>query len=196
MTPSNFDKNARTLFSSVLEPHGFSCEHSRYCTFSRQVSSGIWHFIAPDLSSNGAWFDVKVFPHAQELEPLFEQRFPDDLGIPTDSWSYLHSVTGVGLDQEQYRCRTVEVLERSFRQKIAPALNSKALPYLDKLTNLTAIIPMIKSKLMLGIALSEAGRDREATPLLIAERERLLKADRANPIVKAYLEDLAARLHE
>ena len=186
MTPKHFDKVARQLFANVLSDYGFSCEKSRFCTFYRQHSDEVFHFVLPDLGTRGTWFDVKVFPASPLLSPLFKENFPDDVGIPTDSFSYL-SARGVGLDQEKFNCKTEENLRRRFELSVRSALEERAIPYLDHFRSLDDIIPVLRTPVFRGVGLHCVGKMDEAIPLLQAERERLSLLDSDAPVISAWL---------
>ncbi len=174
MTPKQFDKGVRELFGPVLEPLGFSNEGSQYCTFHRQSSEGVFHFVMPDLGTRGAWYDIKVFPASPTLDPLFSEQFPDDVGIPTDSFSYL-SERGVGLDQEKFNCKSVENFTSRFEKTVRGLLEQKAVTYLDQFQKFEDMLPVIKNPMFLAIALHQVGRVDEARPLLEQQRERLAR---------------------
>ncbi|MCA9125196.1 MAG: hypothetical protein KDB11_33705, partial [Planctomycetales bacterium] len=89
LTHKQFDKLARELFSVVLSPHGFSCELSRHCTFTRQIGDDIVHVIMPDPGTRCAWYDIQVFPTSPRFHDDFAERFPDSLGNTLDVWGKL-----------------------------------------------------------------------------------------------------------
>ena len=137
LSQKQFDLVARRAFGSVLEPHGFSCADSKWCTFYRPLGNDLYHFIVPDRLRRLPKFDIHVFAHSPVLDPEnWETRFPDTVGFPTGSLSYLHSRTGVGPDQELYFCRTEEGLMRDFEGRVKPALITFALPFLDRIKSL------------------------------------------------------------
>ena len=195
MKPVKFDKIAREAFADALQDAGFTVRDSKLCTFHRQASTDIWHFVMPDPSRSGSWYDIKVFATSPRIEPLFEELFPDAFGIPSDVASYLHPVKGVGMRQYQYHCRTPEGFSRNFEQLVRPALKAAALPYLDGIDSLQALVPYIRHKLYLGIALHEIGQKEAALPILLAEKARLEAiggVDRADRKVVAFLARLKA----
>ena len=194
MTPAKFDKLATSLFGEVLEPKGFSSEKSRHCTFYRQVSDEIYHIVLPDKGRDGSWYDVKVFPASPAIDPMFEKEFPDYLGFPSAPHAYLHSITGVGPDQEQFHCRTDDGMKRNFDKKVQPALVDKAVPFLDRIRTLQDMIPVVKSKLYLGLVLARCGQSESAYPLLKDERDRLSRLDSSDETVIAFLNLLNAFL--
>lgn len=173
MKENQFDALARRYFGEVLIPFGFTCEESRYANFYRQVSEDIVHFIIPDLGGGGAWYDVKVFASSPKIEPQFYERFPDDIGIPSGSLSFLHPATGVGSDQKRFHCKTEDGFARGFLSEVESALRNKALPYLDGIVSLESLIPKIRHDLYLGAALWHSGDKTAARPLLLREAERL-----------------------
>ena len=172
MTPKQFDHTAVALFGSALGPHGFSSDKSRFCTFYRKASAEVYHIILPDLGSRGAWYDVKVFPASPVLDPLFESQFPDDLGIPTDNWSYL-SDRGIGLDQERFNCMSEENFRRRFNGTVKDLLLKHAIPYLDRIQTVQDILPLIRVRMYHGFALYHLGRKGEAQNILEQEQLRL-----------------------
>src|SRR5437762_1890254 len=103
MTERQFDSLAVEMFTSVLVPRGFTNEGSKGCTFYRVIEDDVYHVIIPDMGSRGVWYDIRVFPHSPRIYPLFALRFPDNLGIPTDSFSCL-SEREVGLTQQTFPC--------------------------------------------------------------------------------------------
>ncbi len=187
MTPKQFDKAVLKLFGPVLMEQGFTSEGSRCCTFYRKASSEVYHFLVPDPGSRGAWYDIKVFPSSPALDPLFAERFPDDLGIPSDSWSYL-SERGVSLDQGRFNCKTEENFVNRFEKTVRKLLTDTAIPYLDQLQQVTDMLPIIKRPGFMGLALHHIGRIDEARPLLQQERDRLLAVESSDPMVIAYTE--------
>ena len=173
MLPKDFDAYAKKAFGQALEPHGFSCTMSRQCTFYRWASEELIHVVLPDRGTKGTWFDVKVFATSPVIIPSFGDCFPDDIGIPSDLFSYLHHSNGVGCDQDRFHCRTVGIFHRIFEQRVAPSLVKHAIPFLDNLTTVTDLIPTIRCNLSLGLALAHVGRNNEADPILRAEKARL-----------------------
>lgn len=148
-----FDKVAREAFGSFLEPLGFSSTESKACTFYREVSAGFYHFVMPDQLRNQPKYDVKVFFHSPLLEPeSWRDWFPDALGIPTESWCYLSSRSGVGPRQELFWCRTEDGFMRGFEEKVKPALLGFAVPYFDSIQTLEQAVPLIKSKQYAAVA--------------------------------------------
>ncbi len=166
MTLKKFDDLAKNLFGSVLAPLGFSAEKSRYCIFYKKVSDDIYCFVMPSITRSGDWYYVMVFPASPLIDPQFKEKFPDDLGIPTDVYSYLHSVLGVGMTQELNSCRDETEFRTSFEQKVKGALIDKAMPYLSQFKSLSDLVPMLKSKLFLGAALYRVGQKDQAQALL------------------------------
>ncbi|WP_156480531.1 hypothetical protein [Aquipseudomonas alcaligenes] len=148
-----FDRIAREAFGSVLGPLGFSCSESKACTFYKKVGTELYHFVMPDQLSGQEKYDIKVFFHSPLLEPTaWNDKFPDTLGIPTDSWSYLSSRTGVGPRQELFWCRTEEGFMRNFESKVKPALLQFVAPYFDSIQTLEEAIPLIKSRHYVAVA--------------------------------------------
>ncbi len=139
-----FHRYARKAFGEVLEPFGFLCQGTKYSTFWRKINKDIYHFILPDLSLRNFLYDLHVFPHSPVLDEEFRRKFPDDLGFTTDSFSYLHSKTGVGPDQQGYRCRTKEGFLRNFNNLVKPALLNYAVPYLDQIKTIEDMSHVIK----------------------------------------------------
>ena len=173
MTPSRFFRSARDLFAETLVPMGFSCERSISCTFSRLVGEGLWHVIMPDVGTKGAWYDVKVFPCCERLQARFSERFPDQLGIPTDSFCYL-SERGVGLDQALFPCGTESRLRSGYESTVSRLVEGVAVPYLGQFQTLRDVLPVIRNPLQRAIATHLLKKDPESRRLLIQQRDRLL----------------------
>jgi len=158
-------------------------------------AAGIYHFVLPDCGGRGHWYDVKVFASTPDLDPLFHQQFPDHLGIPSDSYSYL-SKYGVGLDQQKFPCRTEKDFVTEY-EVLDSLLTSVAVPYLDGLQSLEDVLPTIKHPLYFATALYLVGRKTEAKPLIeqqVARIERsgavdsgsLARVSRLRALLSAY----------
>lgn len=172
MTPKAFDKIARELFSETLSPLGFTCEGSETCTFYRAIGNGIWHVIMPDLGTRGVWYDVKVFPCSEQLEPRFRERFPDELGIPTDSFCYL-SERGVGMDQTQFNCKSEENFRARYGNTVSGLLTRIAIPYLSEFRTLGDVLPAIRNPLYRAIAMHLVNNNSESRQMVNQQRARL-----------------------
>lgn len=172
MKSQHFDKLARTAFGNILNEAGFRSDKSRHCTFYREVTSGFYHIVLPDLGTRGAWYDVKVFAISELLDPRFTVRFPDDLGIPTDLFCYL-AFSGVGPDQAQFSCKSEDSFTQRFESTVAPLLTSVALPYLDRFQSLEDLLPEIRNPLYRAIATHHVKGIASSQPLLEQQRERL-----------------------
>lgn len=140
----------------------------------------------PDLGSRGAWYDVKVFPVSPLLAPSFDSQFPDELGIPSDSWSYL-SDHGIGLDQQLFNCKSEENMRQRFESTVKPLLLTKAMSYLDPIQTVQDMLPLIKHPSFRCLAMHHVGRSEEAKSLLQKERDRLSKCDVSNDVVARLL---------
>lgn len=174
MKQKEFDQLCLELFAPVLEPHGFSAQGSKYCTFHRKLSADIYNVVIPDMGSRGVWFDVKVAPVSPKLDPLFESKFPDSIGMFTPN--LLSKYDGVGITQQQFNCKYEENLRRVFKNEVEPLLREKAIPYLDSIKNLEDLMPFIRHDLIKGLLLFELGRIQEARPLL-EQQQRLLEGN-------------------
>jgi hypothetical protein len=172
MKEKQFDQLARQYFGELLTPYGFTCEKSRYSNFYRQVSEDIFHVVIPDFSRRGTHFYLSVFATSPKIEPDFTTGFPDDIGIISDTLSYLHPIYGMG-ERKQYRCNHEEGFIRNFTKEAKPAILEKALPFLDGITNLETLIPTIRNDYYLGVALWQVGEKEKALPILQKELERL-----------------------
>ncbi|WP_353190209.1 hypothetical protein [Pandoraea pnomenusa] len=173
MKEVSFDRLAREYFGEVLRPMGFSCAESKFSNFYRQVSNDIVHVVMPDLMRGGTRYEVRVFATSSKIEPQFVERFPDDIGIPSGTLSYLHPVMGVGPGQKLFHCKTEEGFIRGFLSEVAPALSTKALPYLEKISTLESLIPEIRHDFYLGMAMWHAGDRDPAQVVLRREAARL-----------------------
>lgn len=147
------------------------------------------HIILPDLGRSGGWYDVKVFPASPLLDPQFEECFPDDLALPTDSWSYL-SERGLGPSQETFNCKHEDNMRRRFQKTVGPLLITKAIPYLDRIRTIEDMLPLIRHPLPLGCALHHVGRIEEARPILREQRDRLSRLDQQDSRIAAWLRKL------
>lgn len=196
MTDNIFDAIATELFGSILAPLGFSCNMSKHCTFYRHIEGGVYHFIMASIGSRGSWYQVFVFPHSPYIDPLFQDRFPDNVGIPTDSYSRLSEADGVNLTQQQFNCKAEGNFRHSFITTVAPLLLNVAVPYLDCFQSVASIIPAIRHPSFLGFALHHVGRSDEAVPILQREKERLQQLDTKNNDVAALLAEVERLLDE
>ena len=176
MREDKFDELVREQFGPLLLPKGFEVDRSEYCTFYRSRPNDIWHIILPDIGSSGAWYDVRVFATSPLIEADFDRLFPDSLGIPSGSFSLLHSTLGVGARQEMFKCRTESIFASNFRDKVGPAITQFALPYLDSIVDVKSLLPLINHEFYRGLSLIEVGNLEEGTKVLVSERERLSKA--------------------
>ena len=182
MKGKQFDKLGRELFAGVLGEYGFTCERSRHCTFYRQITEDIYHVVLPDLGSRGAWYDVKVFPASPVLDRRFHEIFPNELGIPSDSYCYL-SEQGVGFRQQTYNCKYEDNMRRRFEKTVKKVLLEHAIPYVNRFHSIEDMIPVLKSPRHLAIGLYHVGRRDEAFPLLKDVKEFLSGLDTSNPVV-------------
>lgn len=173
MKEKQFDLLAKENFSRILKPHGFSADLSKYSTFYREASGNIYHVIMPDLSTDGSWFDIRVFATSSVIEPDFSKSFPDEVGIPSDSFSLLHPRFGVGARQQKYRCKTEEGFIRNFNKDVIPALEDKAIPYFGDINSLKDLVPHIRRDFYLGATLWHIEKYEKSTELLVSERSRL-----------------------
>jgi len=172
MTPKAFDKLAREQLSETLSPYGFVCNESDHSTFYRSTGDGMWHVIMPDFGTRGVWYDVKVFPCCEQLQARFRERFPDELGIPTDSFCYL-SERGVGMDQTQFTCKTEEGFRSRYRSTVSRLLSEVAVPYLSQFKTLRDLLPVIRNPLYRAIAMHLVNNDSESRLMVSQQRFRL-----------------------
>ena len=185
MTPKKFDKIANELFGAVLEPHGFTNKESRHCTFYRKASEEIYHIIVPEQKRGGAWYDVKVFPSSDILEPLFKERFPDGLAIHTPA--YLNKYSGVGLDPQEFNCKYEENFRRIFKKEVEPLLINNAILFLNKIEKIRNFINLLRIDFARGFALKHVGELEEAKKLLLSEKERISNLDQDDKVVSVTL---------
>jgi hypothetical protein len=195
MNTKQFDKLANEAFGSVLLSQGFSNDRSKHCTFYREISTGFYHIVLPDLGTRGVWYDVKVFAYSEFFDATFSDRFPDELGIPTETFCYL-APTGIGPDQTQFNCKNEESFKHRFDLTVAPLIASIALPYLDKFVSLSDLLPKIRSPLYRAIATFHVVGGASARSLLEPQKRRLLEFNSNDEQVVAMLrliESLLAR---
>ena len=117
MKTKEFNRKVNELFKPILENYGFTSDGSKDCTFYRQINDDIFHFILPDLGTKGFSYDIKVFPTSSLIDPIFLESFPDKIGIPSDSYSYL-SARGVGMSQELFSCNSDHAFTNTFKNKV------------------------------------------------------------------------------
>src|SRR5262245_30193226 len=196
MTEKQFNGLARECFGAVLIPAGFANEGSVAATFYRAAPDDVFHFVLPEMGRSGTWYDIHVFPQSPHIEPRFTQRFPDDLGFPTDMFSFLSENDGVGSTQEQFSCRTEEHFRRSFEKRVRRLLLEVAVPYLTRFQSVADIIPVIQHPYFLGFALHYVGRRAEARVALEEERATLARLDPTNEEVALVLARLEKLLSE
>lgn len=196
MKRTEFNSVAVSLFGEVLGPFGFTSKRSRHCTFYRKKSEEVYHFVAPSIGTSGTWYDVHVFPHSPFLDPRFEFQYPDELGIPSDSWSCLSEHDGVNLTQQQFNCKSEENFRSSFSRKVRPLLLEVAIPYLDRFQTVSDIIPFIRHPSFLGFALHHVGRIEESRVALEKERIRLKQLDTTDESVSALLDNVEKLLQQ
>ena len=144
LTHKQFDKLARELFGSVLSSHGFTCEASGHCTFTRQVSDDIFHVIMPDPGTRCAWYDIHVFPTSPRLHDDFAERFPDSLGNTLDSWGMLSETAGIGMDQQQFNCKYESNMRDRFEKTVVGLLKNTAIPFLDAIQSYGDMLPHLR----------------------------------------------------
>ncbi|MBX7059960.1 MAG: hypothetical protein K1X75_18000 [Leptospirales bacterium] len=168
MNEAEFDKLANELFGDALLPHGFTSEGSRFCTFHRKAKANedVHHLIMPDIGSRGVWYDIKVAAVSPKLDPLFDKKFPDEIGMFTNN--LLSKYDGVGITQQQFNCKTEENFRRLFEKDVRPLLENQAIPFLDKIQTIGDLLPLITIDFVRGLALHSIGKKKEAVPLLEA----------------------------
>jgi hypothetical protein len=144
MKTGEFVPLAEELFGATLAPFGFTCAGSRYAIFHRQIARDVFHVIQPDQGTRGVWFDIRVFPTSPQFQVDFQECFPDRLGGTNDAWGHLNSRTGVGLEQEQFNCKSEEIMRRRFERTIANLLVIHAIPYLDQFTTVKSMLSILR----------------------------------------------------
>jgi len=144
LTKRRFDRLARELFGSVLEPQGFSCDHSSRCTFTRKIDDEVYHVILPDPFIRTAYYDINVFPTSPRLQEDFEERFPDSLGFTLDVFGKLSETMGVGIEEQRFNCKYESNMRRGFEKTVSALLTDKALPFLDSIQNFDDMLPRLR----------------------------------------------------
>lgn len=144
LTHKQFDRLARELFGDVLAPHGFSCDASKRCTFTRQMSDRVYHIIMPDPLRRIPWYDINVFPTSPAFHEDFNERFPDDLGVTLDSGGKLSETAGIGMDQQLFNCACESNMRNGFEKTVAGLLESVAIPFLDGIRSYEDILPHLR----------------------------------------------------
>ncbi|MFN0214193.1 MAG: hypothetical protein ACKVT2_08050 [Saprospiraceae bacterium] len=188
MKKTVFEKTIRQLFDSALELHEFSCNKSKHCTFYRIISDEVIHIIIPDQGRNLEYYDIKVFPASPVFDPLFEKKFPDNLTVPTDIYSYMHPISGIGFDQYYFNSENEFKMRKEFENQIRSLLINIAIPYLNQFGSLDDIIPFVKNKLMKGIGLVHLGQKEQGFEILNNELNRLQSLNSSDITVVSYIE--------
>ncbi|WP_143873519.1 hypothetical protein [Catenovulum sediminis] len=187
MNTKEFKQLALTYFGDVLTPYGFSSKDSEYCTFSR-MRGDLCDIIMPILSRDGSSFIIRVFVTSPVIDPAFEMRFPDTLGIPSDVCSALHPKHGVHFREHKYRCKYEEGFIRNFQNDAKPALLDKALPYLDAITKVEDLLPYMKHPFFVAAVSWHANKKRDIKSLLENEQKRLSSIQNTTGGVEIYLQ--------
>lgn len=177
MQAKQFNVLMRELLSPILTPYGFSADNSRRCTYWRRCSDEVFHIILPDRLNRLPRFDVKVFMTSPVIDPSFEATFPDDLGIPTDLYSYLSESAGVGPDQQKFFCKYPDHVRREVNGRLGALLVDTAVPYLSGYASVESMIEAIRAPLMKAFALSHVGRQSEAAGILESKLDWLRRLD-------------------
>jgi hypothetical protein len=173
MTKQEFNALIRQLFGDVLQPFGFTCEHSQLCTFTRQVSDEVYHMIVPDRLSGHTSYRVFVFPTARVLlGPLFDARFPDQIGDSTGG-TFLNERHGVSGTYDSFSCKHEQVMRDGFERRVKPALIHGAVPHLDQISTLGDMLPVVRNELSRGLILFHLGNLSEGRKIIQQECERL-----------------------
>ena len=191
MRSKQFDKQAKGLFGEVISEFGFSPEGSKRATFWRKIPDDIYHIIMPSLNKGGIDFSVFVFPTSPIVQPRFEDKFPDDLGVVTHS--FLNEKTGIGPNATNFWCKYPDILDRQFEKRVRRLLIDKAIPYLDRFFSLASMVSDIRNPFALALALDHLGNRTGARKALEPELKRLALMDKSNPDLAAII-DLAEKL--
>jgi hypothetical protein len=117
------------------------------------------------------------------LEPEFEKRFPDEIGIPMDANCYL-SMRGVTVAQEQFNCKSEENFRSRYEKSVKSLLIEKAIPYLNQFVSLESMLPFIRNPFYEAIAICKTRGIDHAKGLLLEQKERLQSAP-ADDVVRA-----------
>lgn len=192
MTLKQFDEAVANVFGNILGEVGFKNHKSAGAVFYRKSGEDIYHVINCDLLRGGSQFDVKVFATAKSIEPNIEELLPE-VGIPSDSFCYL-SVDGIGMDQDLFGCKNNEVFARGSR-KALNLIQTIAVPYLEKITNLRELVLLIRNPLYLAFAKGVLG-ESEGMELMQTQLHRLASFNSNDPKVLsaiARLEDLLGK---
>ncbi|MBK8323531.1 MAG: hypothetical protein IPL06_12515 [Betaproteobacteria bacterium] len=144
MTPKAFDSLVRRHFGELLSPHGFSAEGSRHSTFWRRIEGDLYHFILADPLRHSSTYDVKVFFSSPRIDENFAGGFPDSLGIPSDTFCQLNAKAGITYKGSHFPCANETIFIKGFEQAVRPALVEHALPYLDALASVEAMLALVR----------------------------------------------------
>jgi len=149
MNPTVFQKLSQQYFGVELAKYGFQSVPKKGrayiygCPYYRVNEEQIYHFIDPQLSMYGRWFDVMVFANSPLINKEFHQYFATGIDVPSDNNAYFSDTSGVGWRQVTYRCRNEEDFVASFENRVMPALEKYGLPYLDRIRTLKDLVKTI-----------------------------------------------------
>jgi hypothetical protein len=186
MTTKQFDRISRKLFGEVLEVHGFTAKQSGHSTFYRGVNDDIYHIVAPDQFRSGSYYSVKIFACSRRLDPLFDKRFPDFVGVPSDVFCHL-SKSGVGIDKEVFGCKTPETFAKGFSTRVKPMLLEVIPSYFNDQGSLEGMLKYIRTPLYLAIALGLI-KDPSSNQLLHEQLHRLEALNDSDEVVVSHIE--------
>lgn len=85
MLSRDFDRYIRALAAPILEPMGFTSEGGRGCTFRRNLTGELYHFVQFEPNKRGEMFEVWVFPGTMLLGPEQWKEFPNFVRFPLDA---------------------------------------------------------------------------------------------------------------
>lgn len=145
MTPTKFRKLSLEYFGGFLFDLGFEVQTKYGPTYFKANENDVYHFIMPQTNRRGDWFDVMIFANSPKINPKFEAYFENGIDVPSDNNSYLHPVEGIHWRQKCYKCGREEDFINSFNKEVLPALQTFALPYLEKINTVSDLVKTVHS---------------------------------------------------
>jgi len=144
MRTDEFDSSIQRLVGPIVEPWGFTSTGGKGCSFRRQVSDDLFHFIVFDIKKNRQEFEVQVFPATPKLGKDQWAGFPNFVGIPTGTEAGLNAKSGVGGGASRFSCRDAASLQTVVSRVVIPALETHVRSYFSSIQTIADIIPVLE----------------------------------------------------
>ncbi len=143
MKQREFKKLSIEHFGGLLCHMGFDIQKRYGPTYYRINAAGIYHFVMPQISRHGNWFDIMVFANSSHINHEFETNFETGIDVPSDINSFLDPILGVSWRHKPYKCKTEEQFLSSFKNEVEPALLQFGLPFLDTINTVSDLIKTV-----------------------------------------------------